>query len=407
MQRIFIYVLIGFFWLGIRQGEAQTLKMQKEIERKLEQARQAAKKKAAAAEQASLETLIAEALKNNPDIRVAEAKLHEAEAELQRMRLKIASDIACVHAEIQAAKVALEQATAHFARLKTLLVAKGISHEDYIEAQQSVLKQKSAVALIEARLPYLLGKQSSAQDQRFLSSLNILQSALDQSKTISSDEEFLRRLSQDIQGRPPTPQETKDFLSLPAKERREQWLEQLLKNEVLKNEQPAQYFFRVARKIPMHREIFDNDKAVEFSSDGTINFSKRADFFSTYDKSDLPMIEKLRKALDTPVRLDVGSLSPGEVLGYVRDKMLPGVNLHMRLKSFKKEAIDVKLTEQLPVGAVLQYLEDELEIVFILRDYGVIVVAADERLPPGAVRVIDFWKRGKAAETKSDPKEKR
>ena len=85
-------------------------------------------------------------------------------------------------------------------------------------------------------------------------------------------------------------------------------------------------------------------------------------------------------------------------LDYLREKMLPGINLHVRTKLSKKDAIDVKLFEPVPLGAVLQYLEDELAIIFVLRDYGIVVVSADERIPPGAVRVIDFWKHGKTAE---------
>src|SRR4051812_17523488 len=38
-------------------------------------------------EKASLESLLAQALKNNPDIRVAESKVREAEAELNRVRM--------------------------------------------------------------------------------------------------------------------------------------------------------------------------------------------------------------------------------------------------------------------------------------------------------------------------------
>ena len=94
------------------------------------------------------------------------------------------------------------------------------------------------------------------------------------------------------------------------------------------------------------------------------------------------------------------------MLEHLRDKSLSGINLHVRAKSLKKEAIDVKLGESVPAGAVLQFLEDELDIIFVLRDYGIVVVAADERIPPGAVRVTDFWKHGKTAEPRPNTKEK-
>jgi hypothetical protein len=54
----------------------------------------------------------------------------------------------------------------------------------------------------------------------------------------------------------------------------------------------------------------------------------------------------------------------------------------------------------------LQYLEDEAGCVFVLRDYGIMVTSAAERLPPGFVRVTEFWKQRKAAEPKDKSKEK-
>src|SRR5262245_45909954 len=51
----------------------------------------------------SLEDLIAQALRNNPDIRVAEAKMREAEAELQRIRIATAQKVAALHASIEIA----------------------------------------------------------------------------------------------------------------------------------------------------------------------------------------------------------------------------------------------------------------------------------------------------------------
>jgi hypothetical protein len=40
-----------------------------------------------------------------------------------------------------------------------------------------------------------------------------------------------------------------------------------------------------------------------------------------------------------------------------------------------------------------------------LRDYGIVAVTADDRIPPGAQRVIDWWKRGKTPAPGPAPKD--
>ncbi len=48
--------------------------------------------------------MLAEALRNNPDIRVAAAKLAEAEVELNRTRLQVMQKIVALHAAIASKK---------------------------------------------------------------------------------------------------------------------------------------------------------------------------------------------------------------------------------------------------------------------------------------------------------------
>jgi hypothetical protein len=115
------------------------------------------------------------------------------------------------------------------------------------------------------------------------------------------------------------------------------------------------------------------------------------------------MTDKLRAALDkTTPGFAYGDTPANEVLDYVRNAILPGINVTVRGKAVGKQKISVGLKQPIPAGAVLQYLEDELSVVFVLRDYGIVVVAADERLPPGAIRVGDFWKQGKTKAPASD-----
>src|SRR5262245_61920500 len=58
----------------------------------------------------TLEELLARALKEHPDIRVAEAKLKEADAELSRARVVVAQKVISFHASLVSARHQVEEA---------------------------------------------------------------------------------------------------------------------------------------------------------------------------------------------------------------------------------------------------------------------------------------------------------
>jgi hypothetical protein len=341
--------------------------------------------------------VIAEALKNNPDIRVAEAKVREAEAELNRTRMKVVSELSLIHAEIQAAQAEVDEAKHRYDRAIILHQRGALANEELGGAKLTLQKVTAELDIKRAKLPYLLGKQTGGSAPSALID-ELIKRKFDVRKIEApSDEEFLRRLYLDLLGRLPTAEEMKGFLKMPEKDRREKLVNQLWKDEltrVHKGPQNAGCARCHGNPWPATGAPFDphHDFWVE-------------KYWQLALKAESPMTEKLRKALNSPVSFSPGRITAKESLEVVHGKMFPGINLHIRAKSLKKE-IDIKLTEQVPVGAVLQYLEDELDIVFVLRDYGIVVVGAEERLPPGAVRVIDFWKHGKTAEPRPDTKEK-
>src|SRR5438067_4305731 len=73
-----------------------------------------------APEKPTLEDILAAALRHNPDIRVAEAKLREAEAELNRVRLSVIQKMTRLHQELQHARAEADQAEKNLARLQEL-----------------------------------------------------------------------------------------------------------------------------------------------------------------------------------------------------------------------------------------------------------------------------------------------
>jgi hypothetical protein len=250
------------------------------------------------AKPAALEQLIAEALKNNPDIRVAEAKSREAAAELDRVRLKVASHVAILHADIKAAEASLAEGKSRYDRAMLLYKQNAIAVEEVESAKLTMLKLESELAAAKAKLPYLLGRQAGSGGVG--------------NSSPPPDKEPSRKVSEDLM---------------------RAWIA----------------------------------------------------------KTDFPYVGKLRKALDAPVKLEANNLQAKDAVVAVANKM-SGVNVILRAKISDKRTIDLSFKESIPLGAALQYLEDELGIVFVLREYGIVGVAADERIPPDAVRLIEFWK---------------
>src|SRR5438067_375790 len=79
----------------------QTPEIQDKVNKKLDQVRK---------EQAGLEELLSLALKQNPDIRVAETKVREAEAQLYRARVNVLNRVVMQYHDVASAKAAAEEA---------------------------------------------------------------------------------------------------------------------------------------------------------------------------------------------------------------------------------------------------------------------------------------------------------
>ena len=107
---------------------------------------------------ATLEQLQAETLKNNHHIKVAEAKLRLAEAELVRTRADLKHQIAIAHADFEAALAAEEEGLIRLKTAKFLFEKKCISREDYSSALVTYSNLKTNRIDYERRLNQLLGR---------------------------------------------------------------------------------------------------------------------------------------------------------------------------------------------------------------------------------------------------------
>jgi hypothetical protein len=108
----------------------------------------------------SLEDLLSQALKNNPDIRLAEAKVREAEAELNRARMLVAQKIVALQHSIQVAEKTRDEAQARYDGALKLFQqgGKAVCAEDLRAAKLAWDRTKYELLKLQAEMPALLGK---------------------------------------------------------------------------------------------------------------------------------------------------------------------------------------------------------------------------------------------------------
>jgi hypothetical protein len=115
------------------------------------------------ASKSKLEEMLDQALKGNPDLRVAAAKVQEAEAELNRTRLEVTRRVVTLYTGLEAARKTVEVAEKRRDQLKQLAANKAVSSEDLQVAETAVMQAKADLAKLEADVPYLLGTQQAAR----------------------------------------------------------------------------------------------------------------------------------------------------------------------------------------------------------------------------------------------------
>ncbi len=270
----------------------------------------------------NLQELLTQALKENPDVRVAEIKLHEAEADLNRTRLQVIRKVVAVHQALKSQQAQVEEAEAKFkfaeAELKRFkaLTKDRATTQQLVDQQQASLEAakaalvaaKAALAQTEAELPYLLGKYPQA-------------SAFD-----------------------------------------------------------ATYQVRIRREL--------ND----WANSGALK-GRQPPGQAPPDA----MADKIRKALNTPIKFEFEHVPLSEVVNYLGDRT--GVSFHFKGVDLANEGVSLHLKEPVPLAAALQAIGDVLpKARFVVRDYG-ILVADPDTLPPGAISVENFWKTPPAQTT--------
>jgi hypothetical protein len=307
---------------------------------------QPAPEKKAEAPPDSLDNLIAQALRNNPDIHVAESRVREAEAELQRTRVATAQKVSTLHHSIVIAKKVRDEAEQRYITLQRLYnTAKGTTSMEEMRGAKlaweraiyDVIKLEFEMPALLGIMPGKLGKQKAEADKeggeanlataralRFLA----VQQAVGSGETDSS----------------------------------------------------------VARLLAA-AALSD----VKAGPEGSI-------------------ADRMRKALDKPIDLGVSDKPMNEVLEKISGLLENAITFRIAPAKPRDGATVFHATtlvsvhfSKTPAGAVLQALNDSVSaLAFVVRDYGILVCEADS-LPPDALLLHRFWKSGTADSDVKNP----
>jgi hypothetical protein len=111
---------------------------------------------------ATLEEFLAKALKENPDIRLAESKVREAEAQLTKTRLDVMQKVVKLHHDIVAFRTLVKEAQDQLALKKKLYDEGALPLAAFQASTQALQQAKSNLAKAEVEVPFLIGNQLSA-----------------------------------------------------------------------------------------------------------------------------------------------------------------------------------------------------------------------------------------------------
>jgi hypothetical protein len=300
----------------------------------LAMAQQPAKPVPAKPDPNSLEAMLSVALKSNPDIQVAEAKLREAEAGLNKARVQVLQQLVTAKNAVDSQKAAVAAAEATLRRYQELRNTGAIDMASVQKNEALLAQAKADLVKAEADLGILLGKIPGQRDAQ-ATWLNTLDrgSRLDiASLAFSPDGRHLWTAGADGAIRVWDPK-TGQALSTP----------------------------------------------VTSPAAGSLD-------------------ARIRDALTKPVKIEnwKEALPVADVIEYLKKKAAVDVPFRLLAENPQTQRAPrtVELmTGELPLSAWLAVIEDSVDgLVFVVREYGILVTTKD-RMPSDGLRVRDFLRR--------------
>jgi hypothetical protein len=386
--------------------------------------------------ESSLEDMLAKALKQNPDILIAKAKVLVVQAELHQVQQRIQAKIVATVGEIEAATAVFKEAKARLDRLDVLRKAGQIALEEYSAAVLTHDRYLAELKKKEAELPFLVGTKLPSKDGKLPAVEEMLAMALKhhsdilvaEAKANMVDAE-LNKVRQDVLGKITALVADIDASVATYKE----WQARLERLALMKSgkivglvsleEYSAalltrdKYFLELAKKkaelpVLIGKKVAAGSSGVHsiaFSPDGKLLYTIELDgALRIWDQTGKQIIapnvdikgseaDKLRKALDTPVKAQFKKTPLKDVLQYLQD--MAKVNIIWAAKSVDVSTPFSAEVSDIPLGALVQLLEDLKGVQFVVREYGILVLDRDNSVP-GGVHLYEFWKRQVSEQSK-------
>jgi hypothetical protein len=289
-----------------------------------------------------LEQMLELALKNNPDLRVAEAKAREADAEVSRTRLAVTQKVVLLYNGIEAARANVQLAEKQLERLRRL-AAQGLGVDQVAtdEGEVKLRQAKADLAKLEAEVPYLLGQPNAK-----------------------------------VRG------DGKDW-------------------ELFLGKAEPGEDHRAAVESALRYLQYTTGRDDSATALAVLAMQK-----ALAPPVSAPMSEKLREKLDLTVTFKHdGPLTPKDALEVLADRYDLPIVVKSPDARFAEGDLPVVLKD-VPLGAVFQWMEDSLpKHCFVVRDYGLVFMQRD-KVPPRALLLHDFGKAKEKETTKPKEEKK-
>jgi hypothetical protein len=105
----------------------------------------------------NLAEMLAVALRSNPEVLQAEAKVRQAQADLNQARLKVMEEVVTAFHEREKQQAAIRSTEQTFARIKEMVKVGKVNEAELFGAEQAYAESKAKLLQNEARARYILG----------------------------------------------------------------------------------------------------------------------------------------------------------------------------------------------------------------------------------------------------------
>jgi hypothetical protein len=303
----------------------------------------------------ALEKALEQALAHNPDLKVAQAKAHEAEAQLVRTRLQVLQKVVSAHQAVELAKLEVTTASVKLEQLKTLQgKARGVVSAAEVQAAEKELAAgKMKVGKAQADLDFLMGKAPT--------SVSVLSQVA--TSNLTQWQLGLSGIGQPYTG------------------------SALGNQSLMFNPTTSMTFNQPFFRSGTSSLLMPNPGAYGLLAAGPTGG---------------PATEHIRKALQRKLSLRIKDMPASEVLGALQ-KTAGDVHLQASTREPAwTEKVSANLKE-VPLSAALQLLEDALGgYRVVVRDYGLLIVQ-ESKAPRGAILMTDFLKSKPETDSTNPP----